>query len=105
MLHIDYQRQIGIYSYLNTITAMLTRKHDNSDDVSTYIWFLCLQRYILIRCTLNIKKKKLNFVVCQITTIIDLPRVQCTFKDRACHNFSLYQEFISLTNINVKKKT
>lgn len=49
---------MGMNSYLNTITAMLTRKHDNSDDVSTYIWFLCRQRYILIICTLNINKMK-----------------------------------------------
>lgn len=49
---------MGMNSYLNTITAMLTRKHDNSDDLSTYIWFLCRQRYILIRCTLNINKMK-----------------------------------------------
>lgn len=49
---------MGMNSYLKTITAMLTRKHDNGDDVSTYIWFLCRQRYILIRCTLNINKMK-----------------------------------------------
>lgn len=49
---------MGMNSYLKTITAMLTRKHDNSDDVSTYIWLLCRQRYILIRCTLKLNKMK-----------------------------------------------
>lgn len=49
---------MGMNSYLKTITAMLTRKHDNSDDVSTYICFLCRQRYILIRCTLKLNKMR-----------------------------------------------
>lgn len=56
--YIYYQKQMGTNSYLNTITAMLTRKHDNSDDMSTYIWFLCRQRYILIKCTQGINKMK-----------------------------------------------